>query len=293
MQKIAILSVALLIQFNAFSQGNNNLYPFKVTIKGSGTPVLLIPGLSSSGEVWDETVEVLHKNFQCHIFTLAGFANQKPIPTENGYLPIIKKKLLEYIKSELSEEPILIGHSLGGFLALSMAVTNDNLFKKIIIVDSYPFMTAAYNPAATEENVAPQAKLMKQMLIQIPDSLYAYQQAMTMSTMITDSAKIQLALQWSLQSDRETVGQAMFELMTTDLRDKLSTVRVPLLILGSWIGGKEYGITKDITLANFKRQYALAENADIKIAETAKHFIMWDDFNWFLEETKAFLNNGN
>ena len=207
-------------------------------------------------------------------------------------MPIIKNKILEYIESELSEDPILFGHSLGGFIALSMAVTNDNLFKKIIIIDSYPFMSAVYNPAATEENVAPQAKIMKQMLVQAPDSLYVNQQAMIMSTMITDSAKIQLALLWSLQSDRETIGQAMFELMTTDLRDKLSSVSTPLLVLGSWIGGKDYGVTKEVTLTNFKNQYARAENADIKIAETAKHFIMWDDFDWFLEEINAFLNNG-
>ena len=115
-------------------------------------------------------------------------------------------------------------------------------------------MSAVYNPAATEENVAPQAKIMKQMLVQAPDSLYVNQQAMIMSTMITDSAKIQLALLWSLQSDRETIGQAMFELMTTDLRDKLSSVSTPLLVLGSWIGGKDYGVTKEVTLTNFKNR---------------------------------------
>lgn len=290
MKKITLLLVILFIQLNTIAQENNNLYPFNVGIKGKGAPVLLIPGLSCSGEVWNETVEVLQANFQCHIFTLAGFSDQKPISVGNGYLSVISDKLVEYIQNQLTEKPILIGHSLGGFLALSMAATHDELFKKIIIVDSYPFMSAVYNPIATEENVLPQAKMMQQMLKQTPDSLYAIQQGMTMNTMISDSAKIQLALQWSLQSDRETIAQAMFELMTTDLRNKLSSINIPLLVIASWIGGKDYGITKERTISILESQYDLAESVTIKVAKEAKHFIMWDDFNWFIEETKNFLH---
>ena len=61
-------------------------------------------------------------------------------------------------------------------MALSLASTYPDLLEKIIIVDSYPFMSLAYNPNATEENVLPQANMMKDMLIKTTDSVYVQQQ---------------------------------------------------------------------------------------------------------------------
>jgi pimeloyl-ACP methyl ester carboxylesterase len=292
MKKITILFLALFIQLNLNAQDNSNSYPFKVTVKGIGKPVILIPGLSCSGEVWDETVEILQSNYECHILTLPGFSDQKPIDAANGFLPLMKDKIIQYIKNNFNEKPIIIGHSLGGFLALLSAIENDELFKKIIIVDSYPFMSAAFNPAATEENMISQADMVKKMITESDDSVYSYQQAISIGTMITNPDKINTALQWSLQSNRKTIAQAMFELMITDLRSKLSYVKTPMLVLGSWIGGKDFGITKESVLAQFETQYKMAENVKIKVADSAKHFIMWDDFDWFINEIIPFMKDG-
>lgn len=290
MKKLAILFLAAFIQLSAFAQKVTSYPHFVVEIRGNGTPVLLIPGLSCSGEVWKETADELQENFECHIFTLAGFAGLPPFQDESGFLPVVKGALIKYIKEELNEKPIVIGHSLGGFLAMSIAVDHDELVEKIIIIDAYPFLSAVYNPAATEENVLPQASLMKQTLLQTPDSLFKQQQAIALGTMITSETMIKKALLWSMASDRETIAQAMFELMTTDLREKIAVVKTPVLVLGSWIGGRDFGITKEFITTQFKSQYARVQNVTVKVAETAKHFIMLDDFKWFIDETKAFLN---
>jgi len=289
MKKLAILIAFLLIQTTIFSQTEK--YSFNVEIKGKGKPIILIPGLASSGKVWEQSTDIFEKNYECHILTLAGFANQKPINIDNGFLPLIKKEIIKYIKNELDEKPILIGHSLGGFLSLSIASSETKLLSKIIIVDSYPFMSLAYNPNATKENVEPQAKTMKEMLLSMKDSIFIQQQKMTMPTMITDSINVQTAIKWSIQSDKATIAQAMYELMTTDLRKDVAEVNIPILVLGSWYGAKDYGITKEIVKTNYKNQFSKAENCNIEIAETAKHFIMWDEPKWFLNTIKPFLEN--
>lgn len=53
---------------------------FAVKVTGHGRPVILIPGLSSSGAVWDGTVAHLKSRFECHVLTLAGFAGEPRIP---------------------------------------------------------------------------------------------------------------------------------------------------------------------------------------------------------------------
>ena len=39
--------------------------PFEVNVKGVGQPVLLFPGFTCTGEVWDDTVAELSKNYEC------------------------------------------------------------------------------------------------------------------------------------------------------------------------------------------------------------------------------------
>lgn len=289
MKKLAILLVIFFYQIATYAQSEK--YAFKTEIKGKGKPIILIPGLASSGKVWEETTDTLEKSFECHILTLAGFANQKAISVEKGYLPIIENEIIKYIQNELKEKPIVIGHSLGGFLSLSIASSKPKLLKKIIIVDSYPFMPLAYNPNATEENVLPQAKMMKEMMLTTSDSVFIQQQKMTMPTMITDSTNIQLAIEWSKQSDRNTMAQAMYELMTTDLRNNIDKVKIPILVFGSWYAGKDYGITKEIVQSNYKNQFLKADNCQIKVAETAKHFVMWDEPKWFINSVEVFIND--
>jgi len=288
MRKLAILLIIFFYQTTIYSQSEK--YSFKIEIKGKGKPIILIPGLASSGKVWEQTTDTLEKKYECHIMTLAGFANQKAISLEKGYLPIIKKEIIKYIQNELNEKPILIGHSLGGFLSLSIASSQPTLLEKIIIVDSYPFYSLIFNPNATVENVIPQAKMTKEMVISTSDSLFSQQQKVTMSTMISDSKNINIATEWSLQSDRKTIAQAMYEIMTTDLRSDIEKIKIPILVFGSWYGAKDYGVTKEMVQKNYENQFSKVENCKIEVAKTAKHFVMWDEPKWFINLVESFLN---
>ena len=52
---------------------------FRVHVSGTGRPVLLIPGLASSGGTWTTTVAHLNDRCTCHVLTLAGFAGTPPV----------------------------------------------------------------------------------------------------------------------------------------------------------------------------------------------------------------------
>ena len=84
---------------------------FSVKVTGAGQPIILIPGLASSGDVWNETVSQFSQNFECHVLTLPGFAGQAPIDLEKGFLPEVEKEIGAYL-NQLGQPAILIGHSL-------------------------------------------------------------------------------------------------------------------------------------------------------------------------------------
>ncbi|MEO0895820.1 MAG: alpha/beta hydrolase [Bacteroidota bacterium] len=263
-------------------------YSFNIDKHGQGDPLILIPGLSSDGSVWDATVDSLKKDFTCYVLTLPGFAQQPPIEFEDQFLPLIQQEITNLIKG-LDKQATLMGHSLGGFMSMSIAAHEPELVKKVIVVDSYPFYSAAMNPAVTQELAEAQAKMFKAQFLNMSDSIYAAQQKMTMSSMVTAPKDAELATLWSIQSDRKTVAQAMYELMTTDLRPKVSDISCPVLVLGSWYAAKDYGITAEMVKGNYTSQLSGVKECQIMVAPTAKHFIMWDQPAWFMEKVSTFL----
>ncbi|MET4080893.1 pimeloyl-ACP methyl ester carboxylesterase [Pedobacter sp. UYP30] len=101
-----VLMIFLLTGSNLFAQ-SPAAKPFAVTVTGKGEPMLFIPGLTCSSAVWDSTIAKYSKNYQCHVFTLAGYAGQPPI--ENSpYLDTYKVAIIQYIKDKKLDHVILV-----------------------------------------------------------------------------------------------------------------------------------------------------------------------------------------
>lgn len=128
---------------------------FKVAVSGKGTPLLLIPGLACSGDVWETTVDSLKDRYECHVLTLPGFAGQPAIDHENRYLEKVKGEILSYLDNQDLQQIGLIGHSLGGFLALQLAAEHSGRFNALVIVDGLPFLPAMQVPGITAEGAKP------------------------------------------------------------------------------------------------------------------------------------------
>lgn len=136
--------------------------PFQAKVTGHGQPMILIPGLSSSGETWDTTVEHYKDRFECHVLTVAGFAGVPRVPVP--MLDRVRDGIAEYIREKRLDHPVIVGHSLGGFLALSVAGKYPALAGKLVIVDAYPFLAGVIDPEATPDKAKAMAAQMKQYM---------------------------------------------------------------------------------------------------------------------------------
>ncbi len=257
---------------------------FAVKITGKGQPVILIPGLSSSGAVWEGTVEHLKDRYQCHVLTLAGFAGQPRIPAP--FLETVRNDLAAYIRDQKLDHPIIIGHSLGGFLALWLAAHDPDLPGPLVIVDSMPFLPAGSMPSATVETAKPMAEMIRSGMA------VARQQFVTNSepwvrTMVTKPADFDRVMSWVRNTDPLAAGDAMFDLFSHDLRDDVAKIKSPTLVLGTWIAYRDYATREEVE-RRFRNQYTQLKNCKIIMAET-RHFIMFDDPNWFYQQIDVFL----
>ena len=137
-----------------------------------------------------------------------------------------------------------------------------------------------------------QAEMMRKgMLAQTPEQRQQMQVAL-FQTMITDPAKVALAAKWGAASDPNTIAQAMYEMLTTDLRPDLAHIKAPTLVIGTWIGLRQYA-TRERIEKNFHDQYAGLSGYKFVMSEKAKHFVMLDDPEFLFKELDSFLKTHN
>ena len=109
MKKLLWVVSILLAATTAFAKPSS----FSVVVKGKGRPMILIPGLSSPGEVWDETIAHYSDRYETHRPTLAGFAGTRPI--EGEFLPAVRRERAGYIRSNKPDHPVILaGRKSGG-----------------------------------------------------------------------------------------------------------------------------------------------------------------------------------
>jgi N-formylmaleamate deformylase len=259
---------------------------FSVRVAGNGRAMILIPGLASPGEVWDSTVEHYQSRYRCHVLTLAGFAGQPPI--QEPLIETTRKQLANYIRANKLVHPVIIGHSLGGFLALELAATEPDLVGPVISVDGLPFLPAVFNPAATAESASKQAEGLRASVAKQSADQFAAQNRRSLTAMITKPEDVDRMAEAGRKSDPRTVGNAMADLMSTDLRPMMSKIRVPVLLIGA--GGAVPAAMHSRLSAAYEAQITSIPNHRFVLAEKARHFVMLDDPQFFFATVDTLLD---
>jgi pimeloyl-ACP methyl ester carboxylesterase len=259
-----------------------------VEVVGSGPDVLLIPGLSSSPDVWRSTVAAV-PGYRYHLVHVAGFAG-KPAAA-NGSGPVVEpvaEEIARYIREAGLKTPAIVGHSLGGTWAMRVAGRNPGLVSRVMVVDMMPFLGAMFGgPRATVESVRPIAEQMRTGIATSAGEARRKQVEQTIAGMVRTEALRPQIVEHSLASDPAASGQAMYDLVTSDFRPDVAKIKVPLTVLYVRPAGAP------VTDAQMEQYYAMsysgASQAVLKRIPDSYHFIMFDAPDAFRSELKAFL----
>ncbi|NJM25533.1 MAG: alpha/beta hydrolase [Bacteroidia bacterium] len=280
---ILLLLGTLLVGLTAKAQPH-----FTAKVSGKGSPVIFVHGLYCTGSVWDETIKRYASGNECHVLTLAGFGGVEPNLHDN-FLESVKADIINYAREKKLNKPVIVGHSMGGFLALWAAASEPALFKSVVAVDGLPYFPVLQMPGITPESATEMATNMKKGMEDLSPDQTRANQKMYLPSMIADEKNIAIVTEMAAASHAPTIAQVMYEMFTTDLRAEVAKIDVPVLLLGSWIAYKNYGVTHDSALAGYKAQVQSVAKAEVVLSDTAKHFIFYDDPEWFYAQVDRFI----
>ena len=261
-----------------------------VEISGKGRPMLLIPGLATSGDCWRDAVARYADRYECHAVTLGGFAGTPRF--EGPFLETARESLVSYLRARKIEKPVVVGHSLGGVLALQLAITAPDAVGPVVVIDAVPFLGGLGNPQATSASVRAQMEPMRKMIGgQTQEAYAAYQKnAPYLRGIVTGDENYARVLEWASTSNPASVADAISDTYSADLRERIAEIRSPLLVLGSWYGFREFS-TRQAIENNFRAQYARAPRWSFATADSARHFLMLDDPEWTWGAVNGFLDS--
>lgn len=251
---------------------------------GTGPVVILIPGLSSPRAVWDGVVPALRATHRVLTVQVNGFGRDDPrANTRPGVLDGIVADLDAEIAARGIGTPAIVGHSMGGLVAMMLAARHPDRVGRVMVVDALPFIGTLFaGPSATVAAIEPQAAAMRDRMAVLPQSTAPVTSDPGGIWSISAEGRIRVA-NWSMRASMPVVAQAMYEDMVADLRPELARITAkPFVVLYATGAGPQ-------AEAIWTRDYAGSSARLVPVAGSY-HFIMLDQPADFLRQLHAFLN---
>ena len=265
--------------------------PTRFSVVDAGTAgkpdVILIPGLNSSRSVWDAEAKLLAPRYRLHLLQVNGFAGQ-PAGSNAGDGPLlapIVDELHAFIVAG-KMHPAVVGHSLGGMLALMLADKYPADAQKLVIVDSFPTAALMLGPGMTPAKIAAQVPMIRQQYSALPEDQYKAMQPLMAARLVKNADAQKTVAAWSMASDRTVGVNALIEDMTTDVTPDLRKMTVPTLMLYPLETPTQKADEVD---ALYHDAYKTMPNATLKRIDDSRHFIMYDQPAAFDAAVQAFL----
>ncbi len=258
-----------------------------MTVAGTGSDVILVPGLNSSRRDWDGLVAAV-PGHRYHLVQVAGFAGQPVGGNASGDVAApVAEEIARYI-AENHLHPALIGHSMGGTIGMMVAARHPAALSRLMVVDMPPFLaTVFFGPTATPASVAPAADRMMARMRGGDQTTRLAAATETINLMVKTVPLRAAAIADTMASDPDTGARAMRELMVTDLRPELDRITVPTTVL--YVVPLGAPVTAEQIDRGYQSLYANLKGVQLKRIDDSAHFIMWDQPERFAAEVTRFL----
>jgi pimeloyl-ACP methyl ester carboxylesterase len=254
-----------------------------------GRPLILIPGLASGSWVWQDTIRAFAPDHAVYVLTLPGFDGRPPA----GPAPFAAARAaaLELIASRRLDQPVLVGHSLGGILALAVAEDRPATVGGVVSIDGLPVMPGTED-LPPDQRVQFAGKTRAQIGGQ-PAALFARQQQTYMRMIgVLDMSCADALAQLTARSDPASVGAWAADVLTLDLRPGLKSIEAPVLTIVPYLDldSAQQGLTPAAKADYYRALMEGTRKLQVVTVAPARHFAMFDQPQAVTAAIRTFLD---
>jgi pimeloyl-ACP methyl ester carboxylesterase len=243
------------------------------TDQGRGFPVILVHGFCETHDIWNAVSKNLSGKFRVLCPDLPGFGKSQSLP-ENFSITDVGTCMLNWLAALNIESCIVIGHSLGGYVALAMAEQQPDVLKAFGLFHSTAYADGAEKKLSRNKVMEFVAKHGVKPFIESFIPPLFYDQA---------NPHIPAVVALALQTKLETLLS-----YTAAMRDRpdrtevLQQFKNPILFIGGEMDG-------GITPASVQAQAQLASTPVVHILSSIAHMGMFESEGQTVEKMHQFL----
>jgi pimeloyl-ACP methyl ester carboxylesterase len=212
-----------------------------VTVTGSGEPLVLVHGIATDSRIWATVLPELSRDYRVITVDLPGFGRSAPVG-EDFDLSAVAAAILHGLREHGVLEPFaLVGHSLGGGVAIQLAAEHPDALASLTLVAPAglrPFPPAIANIIASGRlatllaNSADAFLAVRRGAAPLTDLVWG--RRLLLGLAVADGANVPPAvargmLDASLSARR--TGPALATIITTDLRPLLRDIAAPIGVI--------------------------------------------------------------
>lgn len=115
---------------------------------GSGKPVIIMHGLFGSGDNWRTVARMMEGQYQCIVVDMRNHGRSPHDPVMN--FEVMTEDVLELMDDLKLVKVSLLGHSMGGKVAMQFALLHPDMVEKMVVVDIAPKYYPPHHDAVIE-----------------------------------------------------------------------------------------------------------------------------------------------
>jgi pimeloyl-ACP methyl ester carboxylesterase len=239
-----------------------------------GAPLIFIPGLAGGSWTWKADAARLSKDHAVYLVTVAGFDGRKAVPGTT--LETLAQDLRKLIDDQHLKRPVLIGHSMGGTLAMSFAADHSDRIAGVVAVDGLPVFPGTEGMGADRSPMAQRARA--QIENQTAEQFADYQRNYMKRVGAIDEATANRIAELSSRSDPRAVADFAAQLLMLDLRPKLASITVPVVEISPFLESDfaAMGVNEDGKTNYYRMLLGGIKKLEVLSISPARHFVMFD-----------------
>lgn len=296
-----LLSLTLFAQYNGSAQGQsqkNLLQPAgideSIVVKriklatgiemeyaekgaASGMPVIFLHGITDSWHSFENTMRLLPSTIHAYALSQRGHGNSGKT-LKNYAAKNFAADVAAFMKQQEIGKAVIVGHSMGGVVAMQFAADYPKLVSALVVVSSDPVFSD--NPGMRD--------FMEEVNNMQGSFTREFMQAFQLGTIYNpiDSAALALFVDESMKVPLPVFKAALNGLSDVELGRRISRITQPVLLIWG---------DRDVVVGLSDQQFMLNQmrNATLKQYEETGHAIHWERGERFVKDLLQFVQGIN